>query len=517
MVDIESRLQNASENIKVSFVDPAIVLNKAKIRKEKQKNVKKKNGFTLSFVALALCAFVAIVVIPATKLMNILSAPGKSGDVNSGERTPMNNNTSKDAEETQQSEGKIYDKNLKRLSAPIGQFTAQDETEGLNDLIKNINTFSTSLFSNISVTNRKKVNTSFSPASLYCSLSILSKTMDSDKNDALFDILGTSQEELDKCFPSLIRSCNRKFMQDDNCVGREVINNSIWLDNNHYYDENVLKQLSENYYTSSYWGDFSTDNDLMNKSIKEYIYDVSEGLFNPSIQFPKTTSLVLLNGLYFDDQWNELNNSLTPAGLHEFHNVDGTTKSIPFYSTHKTNAKIMETEKYKSMYVETLNGFTIDFLVPKDGYDADDLYTSDVLLEHENQTYVEFDSEGACESKIIFPEFTAGYQGNLLKPILDTFNLSKLDGFSNFATNKNTGEKDFEVSSIVHATKINIKSEDSGANSVNVIVSDGESKEIETEVIKSDIKYDLIVDRPFVYVIKDSIGTTLFNGTIYNV
>lgn len=511
MVDIESRLHNASENIKISFVDPEIVLNKAKVRKQSSAAVKKNSSFfKFSFAAVGLTA---AVVISAVFLPNILRSklggdPGMSDNASdSGIEYEQEQQSPSHESGSPSKEG--YMANLKRMCAPIGKFSSQDETEELNNLINNINTFSASVFSNINNTNSKKVNTAFSPVSLYSTLSIISQITDENKKEEVYGILKTNETELKASFLSLMKLCNRTFVSDNKELGREFINNSIWLDNNHFYDEVALNNLAYNYYTSSFWGDFANDNKAMNTNMSKYVYDVTDGYLNPSLNLPTTTSLAMMSNLYFKDEWNEFGSSLKNQGVREFNKINGTVKNVAFYSSFDTPGKIMETEKYKSMFIKSANGFTLDFLVPKDGFTADDLYQPEILLEHETKEYETEENGLTVYSRVLFPEFNASYQGNILKPIEDTFSVDNLGSFNDFATNSETGESDMKVTSIVHTTKVSITSDGLSGGYYAGDEYKGPSHGSKTE--------EFIVDRPFVYIIKDSQGVTLLNGVIYNV
>lgn len=498
MIDIDARLHSASESIKVTFVDPEIILEKAKIGKNKRK-VDISKILKFSFGGVGVFAAITLIMIPLLPKLGNSSGnshdPEMAADDEPGRSYDNKESGSKDAP--------IYSDNLMKAKSNIKSFSDADISSGFNGLVEKINTYSSSLFEEINSHNTEKKNVSYSPASLYNALSILSKITKGNDKAKLLSFLGVTEEELDTYLPHVIEACNRTYKNSEETIGRELLDNSLWLDNNHFYDQTTLQSLADLRYTNSFWADFKNDNSAANNLMNSYVKDLSEGIVDSNFKFSKDTVSVILSNLYFTDAWESDGTLLTYVGDSTFTQYNGESKIVEYYGSFNNPGRIVQTETYQSMFAQSMNGFKIEFILPNNGINVEDLYNEETLNNHEEINY----SEMGYETNIYFPSFSGGFQGNLLSAVLKAIDLNKFSNFEGFAIDKETGDDNFAISTIVHNTKVNIDSDEEIETNFDLSINESSSEKIQ----------NFVIDRPFIYKIKDSVGITLFNGIVYKV
>ena len=500
MIDIETRLSNASKNINVTFVDPEVVLAKAKLKKPTRK-------FDLSkFLSISLktCFSLALALLVLVPIITIVK--DFSGPMSDSKSDPIEpNGGSIQEDESKYIPTESYNDDLIRRRARISDFKYEDTGSNFDSFVDKMNTVPFNLFADVNSYNTAKTNVAYSPVSLYNALSILSRTLEDTDKENVLNYLGVTQEELETYLPDVIKACNKTYLKDEKITGKEILDNSIWLDVNHYYDQFALKDLSEDYYTNSFWGDFASEQSKTNKKMSDYVKDITEGRVEPNFNFAKDSSYVIMSNMFFTDTWGTEESPFEKLGNYEFKQQNGSRKQVSFLGKGHNPGKPIETEKYKSMAIETSSGFKVDFLVPKDGYTVDDLFTTEILNVHKTLEYTLRDENGEYFTDVRFPEFSGAFQGNLLNPILNTIGTKKLSNFGTFATNKETGENDFKISSIYHTTRMSVTYEDEGKSSD------------ENNNFSFDYLNSFNIDRSFIYIIEDPHGVTLFDGITYSI
>lgn len=506
MKDIDELLKNANESIEVEYVEPAGLLSKIESQEEEKAYRKpfwtKPKMITVSAFALASIAVGFIVPFSLNRAIN---------------------NTPQDSNVLWTPDGK-YATTLK-LRANPGEFSmSQENVPEFKGFVKKINNYACPLFENINNSlNSSKKNAAYSPASIYYALSMLTKVVGNNDKEKLLPVLGATEEELNAYLPSLFRACNRTFVTDGVTLGKERVDNSIWLDDRFDFNPNIVNDLGDTYFTSLFAGNFEENSYGMNRSISDYVNKTTEGLLSPAYDFDRSTAFVLLNTLYFQDVWNREGLPLSKAGKDTFLSYDGESKSLDYYYTYFANGKVHEAEKYVSMFTTTYNGFKIDFMMPKDGVSVDELFTEEMLREHENINYVskEIDEENTDSDNVRYveyytrfklPEFEAAFDSDIVSCIYDTYGINGITDFYDFVTPKGRPYEGFAINQIIHSTKVEVKKDSiKGAAATATDVKPGSA------LPPRRVYADLVIDRPFVYTIKDSLGIKLFEGVVYNI
>lgn len=276
------------------------------------------------------------------------------------------------------------------------------------------------------------------------------------------------------------------------------IANSIWIKNGFNVKEDFLK-ANKNYYNSEVFGaDFNSDtvNDI-NKWASDNTDDMINKLLSDD-DITKDTVMCLINALLFDADW-ENQYSHTDA-TQTFTNINGEKKTV---QTLKCSAyTYYDNEKatgFKKNYAN--NNFSFVALLP-DGNIND--YVSNLngkeLLETLNNP-----QEVTANTQM--PEFTyeCNYDMiNLLSPlgVVSAFDESKAD-FSKISN-------DLYISKSIQKTKISVNEVGTKAAAV--------STTFMTKGFMSDREYEVVLDRPFIYMIVDNrTNLPIFIGAVMDI
>ena len=337
--------------------------------------------------------------------------------------------------------------------------------------------FAVNLFKkNVSVDKNK--NVLISPLSATLALAMTFNGADGETKKEFERLMGNiTVEQLNEYLYSYINNL------DDSEIKLNIAN-SIWIKNGFNVKEDFLK-ANKNYYNSEVFGaDFNSDtvNDI-NKWASDNTDDMINKLLSDD-DITKDTVMCLINALLFDADW-ENQYSHTDA-TQTFTNINGEKKTV---QTLKCSAyTYYDNEKatgFKKNYAN--NNFSFVALLP-DGNIND--YVSNLngkeLLETLNNP-----QEVTANTQM--PEFTyeCNYDMiNLLSPlgVVSAFDESKAD-FSKISN-------DLYISKSIQKTKISVNEVGTKAAAV--------STTFMTKGFMSDREYEVVLDRPFIYMIVDN-------------
>ena len=351
--------------------------------------------------------------------------------------------------------------------------------------------FAVNLFKkNVSVDKNK--NVLISPLSATLALAMAFNGADGETKKEFERLMGNiTVEQLNEYLYSYINNLDASEIKLN-------IANSIWIKNGFNVKEDFLK-ANKNYYNSEVFGaDFNSDtvNDI-NKWASDNTDDMINKLLSDD-DITKDTVMCLINALLFDADW-ENQYSHTDA-TQTFTNINGEKKTV---QTLKCSAyTYYDNEKatgFKKNYAN--NNFSFVALLP-DGNIND--YVSNLngkeLLETLNNP-----QEVTANTQM--PEFTyeCNYDMiNLLSPlgVVSAFDESKAD-FSKISN-------DLYISKSIQKTKISVNEVGTKAAAV--------STTFMTKGFMSDREYEVVLDRPFIYMIVDNrTNLPIFIGAVMDI
>lgn len=374
----------------------------------------------------------------------------------------------------------------------------------LGPLAKSVNKFGMQVYGGV----RSDKNTFISPFSIYTALAMLTNGANSNTRTELMNVLGITN--LDEINNSMKTYCAGSM---DKSVTFNVAN-SLWLSkalvtaNN--IDQAFINPLKENYNSDVYkdvdFGDSKTVdmvNDWVNKKTEGMIKKLADNLD------PRTRAIIM-NALYFQGRWHD-----------SFY--EGNTKDEIFHSVDGDRTVKMMNRSGTCRYFnnDTFRGIELDYGASRN-YAMDIILTSDSAVsttacwnaltpEEKALQFMEFDNRATSKRirNLKLPKFDMEYQTTNLVGVLaslgikDAFSPEKAD-FSNIANG-------VYVSDVLHKTALSVDEEGSKAAAITAIMMEV------TAVMPNEQQeeIDFIVDRPFVFAIRDKVsGMILFIGEV---
>lgn len=388
--------------------------------------------------------------------------------------------------------------------------------EGYNQFLKKMNEFSAELSEQIYLNyDKKEENYVISPVSIYMALAMCVESGSDEIREELLNALGMTYEEVYKytkvLFSSLNDEASAKTAFGDKVMYREIMANSIWIDKYIKLKKEGLMELSRNYHCSSYSVPFYDDNEKANNAIREYVKDNTKGLIDQDFEISKETLFTLINTYYLKDVWNYEGEELQFGSTrYLFNNLIETRLLEGYYEL----GRPYEADKYTHFYTKTNHNIKIKFIVPKEGYTINDIYTSEVLKEVNSiSDYNPYDDikQEKYITRCLFPMFEAEFNYDI-KDILKTgFNINNFFEFGKNMTNLT--EKVVKCESIQHVTKLRVDEEGIEGSAATVLPIVGECGPDSYK----EICLDYVVDKNFIVIVTDSYDVPLFSGVIYDI
>ena len=343
-------------------------------------------------------------------------------------------------------------------------------------------------------------NRIYSPVSLWFALAMLAETTGGETRRQVLDALGASDLEQLRDWADILW---HTLYQDDG-TATTLLGNSIWLNENVTFHQDVLENLAEHYYASSYQVPMGTDE--ADQALADWVAEQTKGLIGADGKVLETTSdtlNVLASTLYFQAGWSdEFNDRLTEEDI--FTSADGTETRIDFMHTTR-DGSFLRQNGYQAASLGTKGG-TMTFVLPDEGVTPADLLKDPDFLTEVTQ----FEDEIYGEVQWSVPKFDVDSTLNL-KPTLEGLGITRVfdAGTSDF-----TPLTDLEPVWLDQAKQIaRVKVDEKGveAAAVTLMANAGASAPPEDPKI---CVMDL--NRPFLFIIRDG-SAILFVGVVEQV
>lgn len=366
--------------------------------------------------------------------------------------------------------------------------------------LKNLKPFYTDSIRAV-LTNEKEKNCVYSPLSLYLCMAMMTEMTDGGTKEQLMDALGQKDTKEVRDQSRLIWES----MYMDGEVGKCILGNSIWLNQDLRYHKDVLGILAKNYCTETYQGPMG--HDIMDQRIQKWINQMTKNVLEEEaggIETDTLTNFILLSTIYFHDQW------ITPFEEKDtkkatFTDVDGNKITCDFmnqatmgagYQAEHFQATCLGFENDSSMYLFLPNeGITTDQLLKED---LDEIFRLSTSLGNE----FEYGS-----LKLSLPKFTVSSDLDLIPAIkdmgvTDLFEVAEAD-FSKLYQ----GKDPVFVNRVQQASKASIDELGcSVASFTEVELRSGSGMPVKEFVMN--------FDRPFLFLISDAQGIPIFAGVV---
>lgn len=350
----------------------------------------------------------------------------------------------------------------------------------------------------------KESNTVVSPVNVYLAMGMLAEITDNNSRQQVLQALDESSIEGLRYTAESIYCANS--ISNDFVTSNLAA--AIWLSDRHTYKSDTLSNLSSHYFADSFTGEMGSVayngelHDWLNKNTGNLLKDQVGG-----INFKKDTNTALTTTLYFKSSWaNEFSKYATSKDTFK---ALGKDEEADFMKKTEKGRYCVATN-YTAATMGMQQGYSMTFILPKKGLTPNELIkdkeTLEFILSGDNgQTAL------TCQIRYCIPKFDVDSQLELTD-IIAAMGASDVmnPNISDF-TALTSDDAEIYVSEIIHGARVKIDEEGCEAAAYTVIIAN------DATAIMDEKFVDFIVDRPFIFVIRNSEGMPLFVGTVYTV
>ena len=387
-------------------------------------------------------------------------------------------------------------------------------TEEYKAFLEKLELFAAKLTQKVYAYSDKKTNIAVSPVSVYMALALAVECTNGDTRNELLDAVGVTYGEVASFTKILYAFSNEKFWSGIPYAKAEdsafvELANSIWMDDNVTLTDTGIGSLVNDYNCDLFHVDFQDSK--ASKAIEAYIKDKTHGIIDGAIDVSPETLITLINTFYLKEVWKHNGTDLELTEQeYGFQNADGSLTQTKLLEGLYFSGKAYEGEGYTSFYTTTATGFKVKFILPKDGYTLEEVFTAENIYRINNiSDYKGSDYENKLlhSTRVLFPEYEASYEGDLTKILQNEFGITSAfdperSDFSGIT------EEDLVLESVVHKCELTVTKEGIvGGATTDAYYGDGSSN-------WKEVYHDYVVDRAFGFVIADSYGSILFSGTV---
>lgn len=353
------------------------------------------------------------------------------------------------------------------------------------------------------------INRVWSPINAYIALAMAAELTGSETRAQVLDLLGiTNIEELRRRISAVWEE-----IYEDNGKEISVLANSLWLDEDVDYVQEIMNILSHDYYASVYQGDLGSAR--TNRDITNWMRNQTGGMLKDrtgNVQLePQDQVMAVASTIFFQSKWvDEFNRSNNTQSM--FRSATGEVECT-FMNKREYHMNYYWGEDYGAVQMFLENGSCMWFILPDQGKTVDDVLASDEYMQMITQQYLYTDEDANrkwMKVNLSVPQFDVS-AGIDVKQGLQNIGLTHLfDPTSSDFSPSILPSEDFAVlpyvASIHQDTRVRIDEEGVAAASYIEIVGAGAAAPPD-EII------DFILDRPFVFAVTKS-QIPLFVGTV---
>lgn len=380
-------------------------------------------------------------------------------------------------------------------------YNAVDRNSALvSDTLTNLNRFFTDTTAAYAA-QESTGNRVFSPVNAYISLATLAEVTDGESRQQVLSALNTA--DLATLRAQVGAVWEAVYQDDGNEIS--VLASSLWLDESLNYRQAAMDDLALYYYTSVYQKNLSSRS--AGRALSTWVNNNTGGLLKSNtsgMAFPEIPVMTLVSTVYLQSKWgDQFSASRNTTG--PFHAPSGDRKVT--YMNIRDEHSYYWTEDYGASYRSLKNGCRMWFFLPDE-----DKTVADVL---KNGEYLEIIQPGREENKNrskhlyinwTIPKFDVSSSADLSDAfksmgITDVFSMTDSD-FTAI-----TSDMPVYLTGVNQAARVIIDEEGVKAASYIEIPGAGAAMPPEDEV-------DMVLDRPFVFVIADTSGIPLFTGVV---
>lgn len=340
-----------------------------------------------------------------------------------------------------------------------------------------------------------------SPLNIYMALAMLAETADGSSRQQILDLLGADSIEALRTQAGHV--WNAHYCADG--ATTTVLANSLWLDSGITYNPDTVATLVEYYYASVYQGELGSEE--LNQALRDWLNEQTGGLLAEqaeNVELSPMTVLALASTIYYRVKWNsEFNEARNTEGV--FHAAGGDTTVTYMHQTLDYGPYFWgEDFAAVSLYLEDSSRMWL--ILPDEGKTPADVLASGEALELAVGDWSSYENRKELKVNVSLPKFDVAADNRLEKNLK---NLGITDIFSESSADLSPilPETRAWLGTVQHAARVAIDEEGVTAAAYTVMADAGATPPLEDEV-------DLVLDRPFLFIITSRDGLPLFAGVV---
>ncbi len=358
--------------------------------------------------------------------------------------------------------------------------------------LKAVRAFSTRSAS--AVLSGAKDNANFSPISLYYALALAGTGAAGETQRELLELLGAEDCE------TLSIQCGNLFRQlyTDNSVTQLRLANSLWLAPSYAWKDAFLQNAADQFYASAYRVDFSSPS--AGQAMGQWVADQTKGTLAPAFPVSEQQILSILNTVYFYDEWTDRFDA-SKTSPDTFTLADGSTVQCDFMNATYTSHGFVRGENYTSSTLGLKGSGSMLFVLPDEGVGVDE------LLSDPDTLAAILTNEGGSMGEVVFqvPKFSYDSKFDLADALQS---LGVQAAFGDQADFSNMTDGDAFISRVEQQTHIAVNENGVEASAFTNISMAGAAMPTG--------RAEMLLNRPFLYVITAGSGVPLFVGVCQN-
>lgn len=347
--------------------------------------------------------------------------------------------------------------------------------------------------------NGKTNNSMYSPLSLYIPLSLAATGTKDQTYSEMAALMGMGQD-VAKFSEDMGKLYRRSYINTKTSTLK--LANSLWFQDGMKFKKAFGTNATNNYYTTIHKVDFTKAS--AGKQMSGWVAEHTNNLLKPALKPNADTKLAIMNTIYYKDNWtSEFNKSLTKPQT--FYLNDGSTVTCDFMSNSYYGGPYLETSQFSATSMRLMAGGKMYVVLPKKGIGVDTVLS--------NKAAMQSITGGKYENSIVnlkMPKFSFSTSYKDIIEKLKTLGVNQ--AFTLDADFSKTSSTPLHISNIRQDTKISVHEAGLEAAAFTIVEMDDEDAPY-----YEDIKtVDLVLDRPFLFIITSDFGAPLFIGVCNN-
>ncbi len=348
-------------------------------------------------------------------------------------------------------------------------------------------------------------NTVISPLNTYIAFAMLAELSDGNTRRQLLDLLGAPDIETLRADVSTLWNGNYV----DTPILKSILANSLWLNDTVNYKAAALDTLAKDYYASSFYGDPSTPE--MSEALRNWTDQNTGGILGEYVkdmELDPSTVLSIVSTIYYKAMWyDEFNASENTR--ESFHGTMGDT-AVDMMHRSDIN-EVYRTDAFTAIHLGLNDSGSMYFFLPKEGVDVNSLLTDPDTIKATRTEYMT-DDENASTAMVnmSIPKFSISNNSDLTQALKNCGISDIFDPLSSDFSPLTDDRNELYVSKAEHTALVEIDEQGvSGAAFTRVDLSGG--------AMLPEEEIDLVLDRPFMFMICGRDGSILFAGIVRNI